>query len=69
MDKYRRIYTDILNHITALVDSDPQADQIADRFKSWAEERCVCSSPLQLCSQLTMLASAFIQELVETEGN
>ena len=40
MDKYRGRYTEIFNYITTLLCDDPQADLIASRFKSWAEERC-----------------------------
>ena len=44
--EYTKTYIAIHSYITALLDDDMAADQIAGRFKLWAEERCVNPSTL-----------------------
>lgn len=48
--EYTKTYIAIRSYITALLDDDTAADQIAGRFKLWAEERCV--NPLTLPSYM-----------------
>jgi hypothetical protein len=45
MEKYLRAYDEIHEHITGLLEGDPQAEKIADRFRSWAEEWYIALFP------------------------